>query len=414
MFLCFTKYGIKYTLFPKQFNQGTSMLWNELLGKTIGIWGMGREGISTKNAILKHVPNAKIIEINEDNLPDLYNCQVVVKSPGVSLYRPEIQQMHDRGIIVTSNTNLYFANKSSKTKVICITGTKGKSTTSSLLAHTIQALGKTCCLGGNIGNPLLDFVDTDSDYMVSETSSYQCADLKASPDLGILVAMYSAHLTWHGSLEQYRADKMNMIRQAKQTIDILSLDMYIENGYFYDANQRLFPTEVLPLYGKHNFQNACVVLQAIKKLGLKPATCAEAFRTFHPLPHRLEKVAEKSGVLYINDSIATLPEPVIAALDTFSNRPITLIVGGWDAGYDYKKLNQEIQKRGVLALALPDTGAQITTPFHVENMAEAVQLAHEKTPTGGVVLMSPGAPSYNQYKNFEERGKDFIQLVNAL
>ncbi|MBP5344193.1 MAG: hypothetical protein J6Y85_03885 [Alphaproteobacteria bacterium] len=390
------------------------MKWNELSGKTIGIWGMGREGLAAKAALLNHVPDAKIIEVSEDNLSDLFNCQVVIKSPGVSLYRPEIQQLHDKGIAITSNTNLYFANKADKTKVGCITGTKGKSTTSALLAHTIQALGKSCCLGGNIGKPLLNFVDEAPDYMVAETSSYQCADLNASPDLGILVAMYSAHLTWHGSLEQYRADKMNMIKRAKKSIDILSLDVHAKDGYFYEDNQRLFGIDALPLYGAHNLQNACVVLQAIKELGLNPAKCEQAFRTFKPLPHRLQKVAEKEGVLYINDSIATLPEPVIAAMDTFAGRPITLIVGGWDAGYDYKALNQEIQKRGVLALALPDTGSQITTPFHVANMAEAVHLAREKTPVGGVILMSPGAPSYNQYKNFEERGLDFINLVNAL
>ena len=149
-------------------------------------------------------------------------------------------------------------------------------------------------------------------------------------------------------------------------------------------------------------------------MGLNPLDCEKAFQTFTPLPHRLQKVSEKGGVLYINDSIATLPEPVIAALDTFQDRPITLIVGGWDGGYDYTELNKVIQDRKILALALPDTGEKITTPYHVSNMCEAVHLAHEKTPMGGVVLMSPGAPSYNQYKNFEERGEDFIRLVNEL
>ena len=156
------------------------------------------------------------------------------------------------------------------------------------------------------------------------------------------------------------------------------------------------------------------MLQAIKELGLNPVNCEQAFKSFTPLPHRLQKVAEKGGVLYINDSIATLPEPVIAALDTFADRPITLIVGGWDGGYDYTELDKVIQEQKIFALALPDTGAKITTPYHVANMQEAVKLAHEKTPAGGVVLMSPGAPSYNQYKNFEERGVDFIKLVNEL
>ena len=390
------------------------MKWNELLDKKIGLWGMGREGLSTQKALLRHVPDAQIFEISEDNLDDLYHCDVVVKSPGVSLYRPEVEKLRKMGIKITSNTNLYISNKYLNTKVICITGTKGKSTTSSLLAHTLKLLGKSVCLGGNIGKPLLDFVDETPEFMVDEISSYQCADFQGEPELGILVALYSAHLPWHGSLERYHTDKMNMIHQAKKQIDIRHLDFSVKNSFFCEETNELFPLSSLPLYGAHNAQNACVVLQAIKELGLNPVECEKAFQTFTPLPHRLQKVAEKGGVLYINDSIATLPEPVIAALDTFAGRRITLIVGGWDGGYDYTELNKAIQERGILALALPDTGEKITTPYHVADMQEAVKLAHKKTPVGGVVLMSPGAPSYNQYKNFEERGADFIRLINEL
>ena len=390
------------------------MKWSELSNKKIALWGMGREGQSTKIALLKHVANPKILEIDENNLENLYTTQVVIKSPGISLYRPEVKKLHEMGIKITSNTNLYMSNKSLNTKVICITGTKGKSTTSSLLAHTLKSFGKKVNLGGNIGKPLLDFVDDTAEYMVAETSSYQCADFQGNPELGILVALYSAHLQWHGTLERYHADKMNMIHQAKKTIDIRHLDFCVQDGFFCEGDRRLFPLSSLPLFGAHNAQNACVVLQAVKELGMNPKDCEGAFQTFTPLPHRLQKVAEKDGVLYINDSIATLPEPVIAALDTFAGHPITLIVGGWDGGYDYTQLDKLIQERGILALALPDTGTKITTPYHVADMREAVRLAREKTTTGGVVLMSPGAPSYNQYKNFEERGIDFIKLVNEL
>ena len=390
------------------------MKWAELSNKKIALWGIGKEGQSSKSVLLKHVSNVKIIEIDEKNLNDLYDCQIVVKSPGVSLYRPEIEKLRQIRVKITSNTNLYMSNKSLNTKVICITGTKGKSTTSSLLAHTLKTMGKSVCLGGNIGKPLLDFVDEDPEFMVAETSSYQCADFIGTPELGILVALYSAHLPWHGTLERYHGDKMNMIRQAKKTIDIKHLDFFVKDDFFWMGKKKLFSRSSLPLFGEHNGQNACVVLQAIRELGLNLSDCENAFQTFTPLPHRLQKVADKEGILYINDSIATLPEPVIAALDTFQDRPITLIVGGWDGGYDYTDLNKVIQKRGILALALPDTGSKITTPYHVADMREAVRLAREKTSKGGVVLMSPGAPSYNQYKNFEERGEDFIHLVNEL
>lgn len=390
------------------------MKWSNFEHKKVGIWGMGREGQSVAQAIHAHVASAHLIEISEENLNDLYDCQIVVKSPGVCLYRPEIEKAKSQGIIFTSGTNIYMANKNPNTKVICITGTKGKSTTSSLLAHTLKALGKSVCFGGNIGKPLLDFVDESPEFMVAETSSYQCADFVGTPELGIMVALYSAHLPWHGTLERYHADKMNMMRQAKKTIDIRDLNFCVKDVFFCEGDKKLFPLSSLPLFGAHNAQNACVVLQAVKTLGLNPLDCEKAFESFTPLAHRLQKVAEKDGVLYINDSIATLPEPVIAALDTFADRPITLIVGGWDGGYDYTALNNIIQERKILALALPDTGERITTPFHVTNMREAVKLAHEKTPAGGVVLMSPGAPSYNQYHNFEERGADFIKLVNEL
>ena len=389
------------------------MKWSEFEHKKVGVWGMGREGQSAFNALKRHVPSAELVEINEDNLDDIYACQIIVKSPGVCLYRPEIEKAKAQGIVFTSGTNIFMANKNPDSKVICITGTKGKSTTSSLLAHTLKALGKSVCFGGNIGKPLIDCVDEKPEYVVAETSSYQCADFIGTPELGIMVALYSAHLPWHGTLERYHADKMNMIRQAKRTIDIRQLSFSVKENYFCENDQKLFPLSSLPLFGAHNAQNACVVLQAIKELGLNPADCEKAFQTFTPLAHRLQKVAEKDGVLYINDSIATLPEPVIAALDTFAGRPITLIVGGWDGGYDYTGLDKVIQERKVLALALPDTGAKITTPYHVANMKEAVKLAHEKTPPGGVVLMSPGAPSYNQYKNFEERGLAFQTAIKS-
>lgn len=390
------------------------MKWSEFENKKIGIWGMGREGQSVLKALKTHVSECQILEIGEETLNLLNDCQIVVKSPGVSLYRDEIKRAKEKGIIITSGTNIFMANKNPKSKVICITGTKGKSTTSSLLAHTLKALGKTVCFGGNIGHPLLDFVDETPDFFVAETSSYQCADFVGQPDLGIMVALYSAHLDWHGSLAQYHKDKMNMILQCKKTIRINQLDMNVSDDFFCDKDEKLFCTSVLPLYGNHNLQNACVVLQAVKALGLNLKDCESAFQSFKPLAHRLQNVGQINGVLYINDSISTLPEPVMMALKTFQNRPITLIVGGWDGGYDYCALNQMILDMNVLALALPDTGNKITTPYHVADMSEAVRLAYEKTPSGGVVLMSPGAPSYNQYKNFEQRGEDFIKLVDEL
>lgn len=389
------------------------MQWTCLENKKIGLWGMGREGVATRAALLKHVPSAQLIEITEDNVKDIFSCQVIVKSPGVCLYRSEIDEAKKQGILFTSGTNLFMSNHKPKTKVICVTGTKGKSTTCALLAHTLKAYGFKVGLGGNIGVPLITFVDEELDIVVAETSSYQCADFVGEPDVGVLMALYSAHLPWHGTLERYHADKMNMITQAKEKVDIRTNPITIQDGFFFDKTP-LFSVKSLPLFGEHNQKNACVVLRVLQILGLDLVKAESAFQTFTPLKHRLQPCGEVGGVLYINDSIATLPEPVMAALDTFADRPITLIVGGWDGGYDYTALNQMILDRHITAIALPTTGNKITTPYHVPNMAEAVALAHQLTPKSGVVLMSPGAPSYNLYKNFEERGEDFMHLVKEL
>ncbi len=389
------------------------MLWQNLQGKKVGLWGMGREGQISQKFLKKHLPDLDLIEITEQNLADILSCQVIVKSPGVCLYRPEIAAAKKQGIQFTSGTNLFMANHNPRTKVICITGTKGKSTTCALLAHTLKAYGFKVGLGGNIGVPLLEFADEDLDIVVAETSSYQCADFVGRPDVGVLMALYSAHLPWHGSLTRYHADKMNMINQAKEKVDIRDVPITVRDGFFFDK-EALFSVKALPLFGEHNQKNACVVLRVLQLLGLDLRQAESAFKTFIPLKHRLQPCGEVGGVLYINDSIATLPEPVMAALDTFAGRPITLIVGGWDGGYDYRVLNQMILDRKIRAIALPTTGDKITTSYHVENMAQAVQLAQKLTPASGVVLMSPGAPSYNLYHNFEERGEDFMNLVKQL
>ena len=166
------------------------MRFSDLKNKTIGIWGMGVEGKSTWDCLTHHVPSARLIEITEENKEALLpTCDVVVKSPGISLYRPDVQKLYQAHKL-TSATNLFFANKDPSVRVIAVSGTKGKSTTSSLLAHTLCALGVDTKLGGNIGVPLLQFVDQKNITVVAELSSYQCSDLHYGPDMAILTNLY--------------------------------------------------------------------------------------------------------------------------------------------------------------------------------------------------------------------------------
>jgi len=419
------------------------MLWTDLNNKRIGIWGMGKEGISAKRAVLTYAQPADITEISEDNPHDIFKCDIVIKSPGVSLYRSEITEAKNKGIIITSGTNLFFANKNPNTTVIAVTGTKGKSTTSSLLAHTLKTLGENVVLGGNIGVPLVDLVDTQADYIVAELSSYQCADFIGTPNIGVLVNLYPEHLPWHTSHDRYYQDKLNMISRAKiqilNTLDerthkytdtderfknaVYFNDTVYEDGdYFYDGTQKLFPCTSLNLTGEHNRKNACGVLTVIKELGLNLTVCEQAFKTFEALPHRLQIIGHKNGLTFIDDSISTTPETAIAALKAIGyKRPITLIIGGQDRGQDFTELINYVKNHPTVQLiTLPDTGGRIADEARKNNlpvyechtMAEAVQQAVLTTPAGGTVLLSPAAPSYNMYKNFEERGEDFKKCIN--
>lgn len=420
------------------------MFWKNLNNKRIGIWGMGKEGQSAKQALQLHTSPHSLIEISENNTDDIFNCDILIKSPGVSLYRPEIKMAKQKGIIITSGTNLFFANKKPETKIISVTGTKGKSTTSSLLAHTLKNLGQRVDLGGNIGVPLVDLVDSTADYIVAELSSYQCADLIGRPDIGVLVNLYPEHLPWHMSHSQYYQDKLNMIAQAR--VQILNAsderthilthadpafkkaiyfndEIHSDGAWFYDKTKRLFPCASLNLTGEHNQKNACAVLTVIQKLGLDIVLCENAFKTFQALPHRLQIVAQKNGLTFIDDSISTAPETAIAAMKAFENkRPITLLVGGQDRGQNYSQLIEYAKKHSVNLITLPDTGSRVfeaanqqgLSVYHCINMRDAVQKAINITQPNGIILLSPAAPSYNMYQNFEERGQDFKNCIEDL
>lgn len=419
------------------------MLWKNLNNKCIGIWGMGKEGQSAKTALLRHTIPQKIIEISEENISDIFKCDIVIKSPGVSLYRDEILQVKKNGIIITSGTNLFFSNKNPNTKIIAITGTKGKSTTSSLLAHTLKHLGTNTLLAGNIGVPLVDLVDMEADYIVAELSSYQCADLIGTPDIGVLVNLYPEHLPWHMSHDRYYLDKLNMLAQSK--IKILNAEdaktlsftqqneqftkakyfndkIYSDDDWFYDGDKKLFPCSVLNLPGQHNQKNACAVLTVIKELGLSLATCEEAFKTFCALPHRLQIIKEHGGITFVDDSISTTPETALAALKAFETASnISLIIGGQNRGQDFIELISYIKNHPYIHLiTMPDTGKiaaetarqQGVSFWPADTMETAIQTAIHLTKSDGIILLSPAAPSYNKYRNFEERGSDFANHVN--
>lgn len=397
------------------------MRFNEFKGKTVGIWGMGKEGIAAKKALEKYASPQNIFEIGEDNLNDLNKCDIVIKSPGVSLYRPEIEQLREKGVAVTSGTNIFLSNHNPKQKIIAVTGTKGKSTTSSLLYHVLTKLGIKAALGGNIGVPLLALSKTRADIVVAELSSYQCADINGKIDLAVLVNLYPEHLPWHKTHERYYLDKLHMVEQA----DICFLNAQDANTKIFANNPDILKKAVyfnehpltlpnFPLKGTHNLQNASAVLKVVEALGLDIHQAVHAMQSFQSLPHRLDIIGQIDSITYVDDSISTTPETAIAAMEAFKGTPITLIMGGQDRGQDYNALAAYTKAHNVCVITLPDTGRRmdlLADTYRADNMKEAVTIAKRQTPAGGIVLLSPAAPSYNMYKNFEERGEDFKRNI---
>ncbi|MDD9899652.1 MAG: UDP-N-acetylmuramoyl-L-alanine--D-glutamate ligase [Alphaproteobacteria bacterium] len=432
------------------------MKMDDLAGKKIVIWGTGREGQSVYHLIRRHHPDVSIVFVDEnaeatllsieerlvttDISKALNDADVIVKSPGVSLYHPEIVRAKARGAGVTSLMNLWFSLPRIG-KTVCITGTKGKSTTAALLAHVLRSLGHGVSLVGNIGQAAGTEENTDAAFFVVEMSSYQAADFESGCDIGVLTSLYPEHLDWHKSLAQYYKDKTRMLHHAQTRIvsaqckDVLAeqaidLPPYITANApegFHSREGRIYNgAEILPdlqnayLCRAHNLVNVCTVLTVATALGLEPHAALETMRDFQGLPHRQQELGTKDGILYVDDSISTTPQTTIFALENYKNRPISVIVGGQDRGVDYTPLVRYITEGNVhRIICMGPSGQRIFADlekngranlFTAENMEEAVRLAKDGTPDNGVILLSPAAPSYGMFKNFIERGQAFARV----
>ncbi|MGQ0663320.1 MAG: UDP-N-acetylmuramoyl-L-alanine--D-glutamate ligase [Pseudomonadota bacterium] len=444
------------------------MRLQDLANKRVGIWGFGREGRATLGCLRRLFPDKPITVLDDRAELDAADpavsivtgagvaaaalgLEVIVKAPGVSLYAPAVAAAKAKGVVITSATNLWFAaNPAAKT--IAITGTKGKSTTAALVHHLLGAGGMAAELRGNIGTPLLDRPAAEGgvEVFVLELSSYQLSDLEFGPGIAVLLNLFPEHIDWHGSTEVYYRDKLNIFKADRPQVRILDFAdpetrrrtghiadpcyfnapdaIHVEGAMIMDGAGVICGAERVRLPGRHNLSNVCAALTAVKAAGLDPSTLGPALDSFRPLPHRLEVLGERGGVLYVNDSISTTPQSAAAALEVFADRPVALILGGYERRQDYGALAELICDRGVAAvLTLPHNGPRIAAlvratldrrrpsprPQVIEagDLAEAVDRARLAVPPGGVVLLSPAAPSYGAFKDFEERGRAFAAFA---
>ncbi len=413
-------------------------------------------------------PDARLVT-GAEILPALSACDVVVRSPGVSTHRPELRALREADIPVTTATSLWLSERGGE-RVLGVTGTKGKSTTAALAHHLARAAGRTTALAGNIGVPALDLLDAPpAEVTVVELSSYQIADLETGPEVALVTNLFREHTEWHGSEQAYRTDKLRLLalpgvrkavvnacdpglmaaladtdaapantgaRAAQHAVGD-HFDYVVEritygvpnawdvlNGAIALKGKPLVPAADLPMPGEHNALNVCGALTALEALGVAP-TLPESLRGFQPLAHRLEPVAEREGVLWVNDSISTTPESTLAAVASFPGREIVLIGGGQDRGQDYAQLGRALAARRATVIGVPSTGAllisaareaglETSRALEAADLAQAVALAAGLASAGAVVLLSPAAPSFDHYRDFERRGERFRALVGCL
>ena len=432
----------------------------ELATRRVAIWGFGREGRAVIAALRARVPQLPLtllcsaaevaatqafdaalqVIAGEPDAATLSQFDVVVKSPGISAYKPALLAAQAQGTQFTSGTALWFA-ENPQARVIAVTGTKGKSTTSAMLAHLARALGVRTALAGNIGLPLLELLDQPADLWVIELSSFQTGEAGAL-ELGIITSLYEEHLDWHGSRERYVSDKLKLADVSRQLlVNALQPALlertqshpqrrlfgqregwHVSEGFICRGAQPVFPIAQLAAPGLHNALNACAALAALADIGMDALAAAPALTSFRPLPHRLQPLGERHGFHWINDSISTTPLATLAALDSLQGRAVTVLVGGHDRGLDWTPFVDAMRAAPPHAIVCMGANgprieavlraAAVACPVvRVADLATAITEARACTPPDGVILLSPGAPSFDQFKDYAERGRRFAQLA---
>ena len=449
------------------------MIINDLKNKKIAVWGLGAEGKQIIAYLQKHALSDKIILLNDTEVEKTQGCaayelfigeniakafdniDVIIRSPGVSIYKPEMAQAKQMGIQITSVTDLClneFLHRPN-CKVIGVSGSKGKSSSVSILAYILRQMGYKVALGGNIGKPMIELLDDEYDFVVEEFSSYQASDLTASPQIAMFTNLYYVHTDWHNGHENYCLDKLHLIANQKdgdvyfanaRNEQLLHYtEKYAKNRRWYDEksgfhaegkelyyqDEKLLNIDELKIFGNHNLDNLSGVFSILEYLGIDIHQAAELAKSFEGLSHRLQKVAVKNGVMFINDSISTAPEAAIGAVKSFAQNMV-LISGGQDNMQDYRPyaevLNDNPQVKMVITLY--QTGPKIAHAVReytkredfelkeTDSLEKAVAYAYDKLQKigGGIVLFSPTSPSFGFYKNFMERGNHFIKIVEDL
>ncbi len=430
-------------------------IYEKLEGKKVLLLGFGREGkasyrfirkkldmpltIADKNPVdTKDLFNVDVIS-GEDYQKTLKSYDIIIKSPGIVLEdkSPEILEK------VTSQTELFISvfNR----QIVGITGTKGKSTTTTLIYHIIKSVHENTLLMGNIGIPAFDQADKiDGDtVIVYELSCHQLEYINVSPRISVFLNLFEEHLDHYGSFENYKKAKENIAkyqdeadilvcnelnipegvksRVIKASFDGVSDVFAKDNSVYFKGEELKIPTDEIKLSGKHNLYNIGIAFAVCSEMGITKEEFISALKSYEPLPHRLQNIGTYDGIVFYNDSISTIGETAIQAIKSLK-KVGTLLLGGMDRGVDYTLLADFLVDADVQNIVLmPDTSKRLFKLFEERNikknivfakdLKEAVEISKKITKKGEICLLSPAAASYGFFRDFEERGEYFVKYV---
>lgn len=413
-------------------------------------WREGNEiTICDGNKELELPPDTES-RLGPDHLKNLGGFDLIVRSPIV--HPRDIAAANSPEILdkVTTVTNEFFRVCPTK-NIIGVTGTKGKGTTSSLIAKMLEADGKRVHLGGNIGIPPLDMLQGGigpDDWVVLELANFQLIDLKYSPRVAVCLMVAPEHLDWHADETEYYEAKSQLFRwqtsrdtavyfaeneiskriasggEGRKVPYMRSPGATVQNGSITIGGEAVCETDKLKLLGRHNWQNACAAVTAVWQVTQNTSAMRQVLTTFSGLEHRLELVRELKGVRYYNDSFGTTPETAIVAIQAFE-APKVIILGGSDKGADYTALARTVaesnirrvlligEQAGRIRQALDAAGAT-NAMAGGRNINEIVATAKTEAQPGDVVLFSPACASFDMFKNYKDRGEQFKRAVSEL
>lgn len=409
------------------------------------------------NAMRAEKAGAELI-LGDDYLNNI-ETDILFRSPGTPFYKPELEALKQKGVVVTSEMEVFF--DLCPCKIIAVTGSDGKTTTTTIISELLKASGKKVHLGGNIGTPLLPIIEyiNDDDYAVVELSSFQLISMRKSPDVAVVTNLAPNHLDIHKDMDEYVDSKRNIVlHQNAFSKAVINLDNDISNSFSDDVRGKLVKfsrknklengayldgdtivyndygkvTEIMNykdirIAGMHNVENYLAAISAVWGI-VDVNTIVEVAKTFGGVEHRAEFVRELDGVEYYNDSIASSPTRTIMGTLSLYDEKIIVIAGGYDKHIPYEPLGPVICDKVKLLILLGDTALKIEKAvkespnysennpviINVDNMEQAVDAARKYARKGDKVSLSPASASFGLYKNFVERGNHFKSIVNGL